>query len=61
MVIKIQAKIDTKSQRRVQCFIPHFMNTCKDFITYRSSVDGNSVNEVRGGEQLVPLFVVFHE
>ena len=38
MKIIINPKVDSKSQRRVQCTIPDFKETLRDFITYKSQL-----------------------
>ena len=43
MQINISPKVDSKSQRRVQCSIPAFDNNLKKFITYSSSNDKPNV------------------
>jgi len=43
MQIIISPKVDSKSQRRVQCSIPAFDNNLKKFITYSSSNDKPNV------------------
>ena len=48
MKIRISPKVDSKSQRRVQCSIPDFPNLLKDFIVYKS--DSEKPNMLRGKE-----------
>jgi len=42
-IIKINPKVDSKTQRRVQCSIPDFENTLKEFITYKSTFENPNV------------------
>ena len=37
MLIRISPKVDSKSQRRVQCSIPNFENILQEFIKYKSN------------------------
>lgn len=43
MRINISPKIDSNTQRRVQCSIPKFEETLSQFITYQSSIDNPSL------------------
>ena len=54
MQINISPKVDSKSQRRVQCSIPNFNTTLKKYITYSSSDD--KPNVIRDIE--IPLSII---
>lgn len=54
MQINISPKVDSKSQRRVQCSIPNFNSSLKKYITYSSSDD--IPNLVRGIQ--IPLYII---
>ena len=49
MKINISPKVDSKSQRRVQCSIPKFQTTMMPFIVYKST-DENNPNVIRNKE-----------
>ena len=51
--IQINPKVDS-SQSRVQCSIPNFEETLKDYITYKSSLD--APNRVRG-KYIIPSII----
>jgi hypothetical protein len=54
MKINISPKVDSKSQRRVQCSIPNFNESLKNYITYYSS--DNKPNVIRDIE--IPLSII---
>lgn len=54
MRININPKVDSKSQRRVQCSIPNFLTSLQPFI--KSVSDDSSVNTLRGKH--IPLEIV---
>ena len=54
MQINISPKVDSKSQRRVQCSIPKFNDNLKNYITY-SSLDDRP-NLIRDIE--IPLSII---
>ena len=54
MRINISPKVDSKSQRRVQCSIPKFNDSLKNYITYSSTNDRPNV--IRDIE--IPLSII---
>ena len=53
MKIKISPKVDSKSQRRVQCSIPKFEELLSDFIEYKS--ENNKPNVIRNKEIILSI------